>query len=162
MKISNKNKPAQDPRNLVQLARGEIGAVVQETVDQIVAGEGNRPVTELPPSPESQSQEKGAVSSVPSPEEAAKDKEEQLKRVRTRLAVLKEESDLAGKKLFQEREEKAQKRNPVIEGVEVGAGKDGEENNSQEKQALPPPETSSRPKRGLPLGIGQPEKRQKR
>ncbi len=154
-----KHKPAQDPRSLAQLAREEIGAVAQEVVEQVAAREENKSVTGLPPFPDNQGQ-RGSVLSDRN--EAAENEREQLKKVRARLAALKEESAFVGKKLSQEREEKAQKRNPVVEGIGVVGGENIGKDNHQERETLPLPETSSRPKRGLPSGIGRPEKKQRR
>ena len=156
-----KYKPvAQDPKNLIQLAREEIGAVSQEVVEQVAAREENKSVTRLPPFPGDQGQRGPVLSDQ---EQVAKNEGEQLKKVRARLAALEEESALVGKKLSQEREEKAQKRNPVVEGIGVGGEEEDSSGNGREDNDLSPPQTTSRPKKGLPLlGIGQPEKRKRR
>jgi len=153
-----KYKPVQDPGSLAQLAREEIGAVVQEVVEQVAAGEENKSVTGPPPFPDNQDQ-RGPVLSDRN--EAAENEREQLKKVRARLAVLKQESAFAGKKLSQEREKNAQKRNPVVEGIGTEE-KESKKQDYDNSLPLSPPETTSRPKRGLPSSIGRPEKKQRR
>ncbi|KUK83863.1 MAG: hypothetical protein XD98_0226 [Microgenomates bacterium 39_6] len=157
--IKPKRKTQPKAKNLTQSVREEIEAVVQEAVDQVVPTENIQSVTNPPPRPDYKND---ALSS--SEEEIVIDnKEKELREVRRRLLDLKRESALSEKKLFQERKEKADKRNPVVEGIEM---KEEEKKEPKDKDAnsppLPPPETTSRPKRGLPFGIGQPEKRKRR
>jgi hypothetical protein len=144
--IRSKRKLKPDPKNLTQLAREEIGAVAQEAADQVMPIKKDQSVTKPPPQP-----------SVPDEKIADDNKEEDLRKVRARLLDLKKELDLSEEKIQQKREEKAKIRDPVVEGVEEGK-KQEEDNN------LPPapPQTASRPKRGLPQAIGQPEKRKRR
>ncbi|MGI6278784.1 MAG: hypothetical protein ACOYJ8_03200 [Patescibacteria group bacterium] len=152
-----KRKPQPNTKNLVQLAKEEIEAVAQESVDQLTPTEKTQSVTNQPPQPDYQN---GALSSSEEGVAADNNKEKELREVRGRLLDLKKESDLSRKRLLQERKEKAEKRDPVVEGIETEENKNKEP--KDDNLPLSPPKTTSRPKRGLPLGIGQPEKRKRR
>lgn len=161
-----KTGPKQDPKNLAQLVKNELEAVTQEAVNQVTVGaeekergeDRAKSVTKSPPLPFGEKQEANLASG----QEAA-GSEEELRRVRARLLALNEESALAREKLSREREEIAQKRNPVVEGVGSNDEKDNDGQAGQDDDSLPPFQAASRPKRGLPPWmVNQPERRQRR
>jgi len=162
--MTNANaRPKQDPRNLAQLVRGELEAIAEEAKNQVTAGgeKKEKPVTQPPPLPSGQKLDSDSAGG----QKEAVSEEEELRRVRNRLSVLNEESALAWKELSREREEAAQERNPVVEGVGSGGERDDEKLAGQGSDGNLPPlqANTSRPKRGLPLWtVGQSEKRQRR
>jgi len=143
--------------SLLETVKDEASRFGGEVIDQ---------VTENPPLPSVSANQPSPLSSSVKQESEEKEeadanqKEARLIRIRKRLEQIKRETLGMRSSLDQERQEKAKKRDPVVEGI----GVEKKENQEQkgDNLPLPLPETTSRPKRGLPPGIGQPEKRQRR
>ncbi len=153
MANQSKKKPPGFRKNFGDLMEEQVSEVVREAASQI-GGREAMSVTKLPPKP---NREEDGYQPKPIVVEG-KDDEEQLKQLRARLAILEKEAFQAKEKIVEERGEIARKRNPVVEGIDSS-----EKEGSKRKEVLPsPPQTISKPKRGLPPAIGQPEKRQRR
>lgn len=153
----SKKPPTPDSDNLFETIKKEVGQLAKEVVDQ---------VTESPPPPPTSVDQPSPPSSLAKQENEQGDdiipEKAQLDQVRKRLEQIRQGGLRARSILNQERQEKAQNRDPIVEGIGAEKEKTREQENDN-NLPLPPPETTSRPKRGLPFWTsGQTEKRQRR
>ncbi|MDD3679444.1 MAG: hypothetical protein PHX72_01105 [Candidatus Shapirobacteria bacterium] len=153
--FQQKKRPSSGQQNLGDFVQEEVKKITQEVTDQVgVSSQSHDSLGQLlPPKPDDTNSDKASFTN--GEEDKGENKKQRLEEVRVRLSRLQQEENLAIRAIDQERQERAKKRDPIIEGV------DNED--SPQKNILPPPHTTSKPKRGLPLpGTGQPEKRQRR
>ncbi len=152
---TNSNKKPISPGNIASFFREELEEIAREVGNQTEIL-GKSLVTELPPSPKGDTSN-GVEAREREEEEGRK---QRISKTRDLLFGIKERTACSRKVIEQERQEQAQKRDPVVEGI--GEKESSGEIAGESVKPLPPPQTTSRPGRGLPMATGEPEKRQKR